>query len=530
MGSHGRRARPLHAIIGLAVLLALTSLATACASTSGDSPTATPSPQATPMTLKVMEFNIEYGGTTVDFAKVVEAVKAAGPDVIGLEEAETNTSRLARAAGYPYWSNAMQVVSRYPLLEPPDAKGSYLFVQLQPGICVALSNVHLPSDAPGPTMIRKGKTAEQVIAMEEKVRLPFIQGQLQLLPPLATQGIPVFLLGDFNAPSHLDYTAAVAGTRDYVKYPLDWPVSKAVEAAGFVDSWRTVYPDPLTSLGLTWWAARPRVDGWNPGPNAPQDRIDFIYSAGPAKATAGQLAGEKGGPEVTFAVAPWPSDHRAVMATFEVTPGPLPVMISVAPQVATVGDVVTAYYQAAPGGAAAIAVVPAGGDVADALESPAIPIAAGSAQSGSAKVPTQAIDSGDYELLLVGADDAVQARAPFWVQAPGAKPLLTTDKTSYVSGAPMVVTWERAPANRWDWLGVYEAGAADPNVDSYLIWQYTGGAGSGTSAGTVAGSMTMDADTIEGSPWPLPAGKYVLYYLLADGYESVAEARFTVTE
>jgi endonuclease/exonuclease/phosphatase family metal-dependent hydrolase len=521
-------ARPLHAIIGLTVLLALASLAAACGGASGDSPTATPSPQATPMTLKVMEFNIEYGGTQVDFAKVVEAVKAADPDVIGLEEAETNTSRLAKAAGYAYWSNAMQVVSRYPLLEPPEAKGSYLFVQLRPGFCIALSNVHLPSDAPGPTMVRKGKTAEQVIASETKVRLPYIQGQLQELPPLATQGIPVFLLGDFNAPSHLDYTAAVAGTRDYVKYPLGWPVSKAVEAAGFVDSWRAVFPDPLQSLGLTWWAARPQVDGWNPGPNAPQDRIDFIYSAGPAKATAAQLAGEKGGPEVTFAVKPWPSDHRAVMATFDVTPGPLPVMVAVSPQVATVGDIITASYKAESGGAAALAVVPAGGNVADALERPAVASTAG--QSGSLQVPTQALDPGAYDLLLVGADDAVQARAPFWVQASGAKPLLTTDKTTYTSGAPIIVTWERAPANRWDWLGVYKASAADPMVDSYLIWQYTGGMGSGTSAGTVAGSMTMDAETVEGEPWPLPAGQYVLYYLLADGYESVAEARFTVTQ
>ena len=528
MEAQSRRARPLHVIAGLALLLALAGLATACGDATQEGATATPSPQATPMTLKVMEFNIEYGGTSIDFAKVVEAVEAADPDVIGLEEAETNTSRLAKAAGYSYWSNAMQVVSRYPLLEPPDAKGSYLFVQLQPGFCVALSNVHLPSDAPGPTMIRKGKTAEQVIAMEEKVRLPSIQSQLQVLPPLATQGIPVFLLGDFNAPSHLDYTAAVAGTRDYVKYPLDWPVSKAVEAAGFIDSWRTVYPDPLKSLGLTWWAARPRVDGWNPGPNAPQDRIDFIYSSGPAKATAGRLAGEEGGPEVTFGVEPWPSDHRAVMATFDVTPGPLPVMVAVAPQVATAGDVVTASYKAAPEGAAAIAVVPAGADIADAIQS--LAVAAGAGQNGSVEVSTQALAPGDFELLLVGADGAVQARAPFWVQAPGAKPVVTTDKTTYSSGEPIAVMWKNAPANRWDWLGVYKKGANDPNVDSYLIWQYTGGAGSGTSAGTVAGAMTLDADTVEGEPWPLPAGKYVLFYLLADGYESVAEARFTVTE
>ena len=149
-----------------------------------------PSRRPSSMPLKVMEFNIEYGGTQVSFAKVVEAVKQAQPDVIGLEEAETNTGRLARAAGYPYWSNAMQVVSRYPLLEPPETKGAYLYVQVQPGRCVALANVHLPSDDPGPQAIRRGAPVEKVLAAEEKVRLPYIQTELEVLPPLAEAGHP----------------------------------------------------------------------------------------------------------------------------------------------------------------------------------------------------------------------------------------------------------------------------------------------------------------------------------------------------
>jgi hypothetical protein len=215
-----------------------------------------------------------------------------------------------------------------------------------------------------------------------------------------------------------------------------------------------------------------------------------------------------------------------VTATFEVTPGPLPVMVALSPQVATVGEPVTARYRAAAQGAASLAVVPAGGSTADALESLDVP--AGGEVYGSVEFATQALSPGDHEVLLVGAGDEVQARAPLWIKEPGARPILTTDKTAYGSGEPIVVTWKNAPANRWDWLGVYEAGAADPNVDTYLIWQYTGGAGSGTSAGTVAGTMTMDKDTVEGEPWPLPSGEYVLYYLLADGYEWVAKAGFSV--
>ena len=229
---------------------------------------------------------------------------------------------------------------------------------------------------------------------------------------------------------------------------------------------------------------------------------------------------------MTFEVDPWGSDHRAVMSTFEVVPGPLPVMVAVSPQVATVGEMVTVTYMPEPGGAKSVAVVRAGGAPADTLAGPVL--SSGAEAGGSVELATSVLDPGDYEVLLVGAGDEVQARAPLWVQKPGAKPILRTDSTAYGSAEPIVVTWKNAPANRWDWIGVYKKGAADPDVDYYLIWQYTGGAGSGTSAGTVAGTMTMDKDTVEGEPWPLPTGDYVMYYLLADGYEWVAKTEFRV--
>ena len=512
-------------LVALASLLALGAGAAACGGTA-TSPSSSPSPQASPMQLKVMEFNIEYGGTQISFAKVVEAVKAADPDVVGLEEAQTNTGRLARALGWQYYSNGMQLLSKYPILEPSGSDGVYVLIQVQPGACVAVSNVHLPSEASGPHLIRIGKSAAQVVASENKVRLPSIQKQLEVLPPLADKGIPVFLLGDFNAPSHLDYTAAVVGTRDYVKYVVEWPVSKAVEAAGFRDSWREVYPDPLQSLGLTWWAARPRVDGWNPGPNAPQDRIDFIYAAGPAKALAAQLAGEEGGPEVSFPVDPWPSDHRAVMATFAVTPGTPPTMVAANQRLLTVGRPLEVAYHGPGGGSAAVRLVPAGA-------SPDAAVAEQPAESvdGTVTFPTTDLQSGAYEVVLAeGTDLATElARTPVWLKAVGAEPTLTTDKPSYLKGEPIVVSWENAPANRWDWIGVYEASAADPLVDYYLIWQYTGGPASGTVAGPPAGTLALD-DTAWGEPWPLPPGKYKVYYLLADGYEAVAAATFTVAK
>ncbi len=253
----------LRAVVTLlcALLPALVVLA-GCGDTSGGG-SASPEPSATPMTLKVMEFNIEYGGDTVDFDKVLEAMKKAQPDIIGLEEAETSTGRIAKATGYAYWSNATQVVSRYPLLEPPEADGQYLYVQVRARpLRGRLANVHLPSDEPGPHLIRIGKPVEKVVATEEAVRLPVHPGPARGPAAAGEAGHPRRSCSATSThPRAATTRQEVVGTRDYVKYVVDWPVSKAVEAAGFIDSWRAVYPDPLQSLGLTWWAARPRVDG-----------------------------------------------------------------------------------------------------------------------------------------------------------------------------------------------------------------------------------------------------------------------------
>jgi hypothetical protein len=105
---------------------------------------------------------------------------------------------------------------------------------------------------------------------------------------------------------------------------VDWPVSRAIEGAGLRDTWRERHPDPVAEPGLTWWASRPPTGGYEPGPDTPDDRIDVIYAGGPSTTLACRIVGEVGRPDVAIGVAPWPSDHRAVVATFEVWPAALP--------------------------------------------------------------------------------------------------------------------------------------------------------------------------------------------------------------
>ena len=45
-----------------------------------------------------MTFNVWLGGDVVDFGKVVEVIRASGADIVGLQEAEGNTRRIARGA------------------------------------------------------------------------------------------------------------------------------------------------------------------------------------------------------------------------------------------------------------------------------------------------------------------------------------------------------------------------------------------------------------------------------------------------
>ena len=87
----------------------------------------------------------------------------------------------------------------------------------------------------------------------------------------------MILTGDFNVPSHLDWTAATAST--HFDRVVDWPATHFVQDAGFVDSFRTVHPDPAAVPGNTWSPLYPRRDGAT-GVIEPQDRIDFVFVNG----------------------------------------------------------------------------------------------------------------------------------------------------------------------------------------------------------------------------------------------------------
>ena len=538
-GSGVRSRASVSRVASVFLVLALWSTAILVVLATGIRSTAAPSPE---IRLRVMTFNIFYGGDEIDltsnnwclrpagcqetFEKVLDTIRAANADVIGLQEAVMNTRRIADRLGW-YHSERMQIVSRFPLIDPPGGDGLYILVEPSPGRVAALANVHLPAEPYGPYEVQAGASAEQVIALEEAVRLPPLRRHLEVLPRLAAQGIPVFLTGDFNSPSHLDWTAAVADARADVPYPLEWPVGRVLAAAGFEDSYRIVHPDPLGRPGLTW----------TPGsleaiPNEVHDRIDWVLAGGPATAIASTLVGEVGNPEVAVAMDPYPTDHRGVVSTFLVDPGEMPTLVAVDTRRLEAGEPLTVRFHSDGRLAERVAIVPAGASASVAVASQST----GRAMDGTLRFSTMVLRPRPYEALLVARDGRELARIPFWLYESGAPTTVTTAKKVYERGEPIVVYWANAPGMKWDWVGLYEAGDNDGSPISttcftgycgnghYLMYEYT--------SGTIEGSTAFTEMSPPGSGmWPLRPGIYEFRLLLDDGYRSVASsAQFKVLQ
>ena len=464
-------------------------------------------------TVRVAQFNCDISDEfpIIKAALVARAIRASGADVVGIEEGGGEIPQIARALHWRYYDIRMQIVSRLPLVDPPDGKGLYTYVETSPGRVVAMENVHLPAAPYGPVWVKHGRTAAQVIAMEKRVRLPAIQPQLAAARTLHARGIPIFLTGDFNSPSFHDWTKATVGTQPWRPYPLRWPVTAAVEATGFADSFRAVHPDPVKTPGLTWPAHR-TIPGVDLFLGEPSDRIDFVFSRG-ARPIASGIVGEPGAPGVSATVTPWPSDHRLVVSTFHVRGAAPPALVTVPHRLVRIGDAVPVSFHAGRP-VTAVAVEHVRGGTASTVANRHI---AGARGIATVRFSSRRWAAGAYAAVLVGRDGTTLSRFPFWVAAPGAKPVVRTTRPIFAVGAPIGVTLKNAPGNRWDWLGIYHRGA-NPLVASYLLWRYTHAAVDGTFTLRPSGIFAV----------PLRPGRYTVYLLRDDLYVKITGANFAV--
>jgi endonuclease/exonuclease/phosphatase family metal-dependent hydrolase len=258
--------------------------------------------------LRVMSFNIWVNGGT-SLTRCIQAIRDSNADVVGLQECNAATAQtIATNLGFYHLGVAdVSIVSRYPIINTiPTGGGSAVAVELSPGQVVYLFNCHLAAYPYGPYSIREGKDQAFVINQENQTRMPALNQLLNTMAPYVAGRSPCFLVGDFNAPSHLDYA----------NYP--WPTTIACENAGLLDSYRLrhaanrTYPPAFQfdDPGITWTPIRAEE------PNNAFDRIDLVLFSGGDGATVIESTEL----DSRNSVNPWPSDHRGVISRFTLTP------------------------------------------------------------------------------------------------------------------------------------------------------------------------------------------------------------------
>lgn len=314
-------------IARIALLLLLIA---GCGSGDQDSP---------PLRLTVMTFNMRGAGANEgkSIDETVAVIRRFKPDIVGLQEVRresvpcTSTcppdgpsvaGDIAKALGYhvyeqqqeneALWANA--VISKFPIKR---STSNDLGVVLDAGDReIAILNVHL-TDFPYQPYQALGipyddapflHTNDELVAAAKSARGAALNLLMADLASLGDAGA-VFITGDFNEPSHWDWTARAV---EIGRHPLQvtYPSALRLEEAGFVDTYRNFFKDEIAAPGSTWTPTTSPDDT-----DDHHDRIDYIFvRAANVKVESSVVVGEESA-ESDIGLSPWPSDHRAVVTT-----------------------------------------------------------------------------------------------------------------------------------------------------------------------------------------------------------------------
>ncbi|MBT4225650.1 MAG: endonuclease/exonuclease/phosphatase family protein [Opitutae bacterium] len=280
--------------------------------------------------LRVMSYNIHRGGVVMlkqPLSQTAKAIQLAKADIVGIQETRSpRGDKLEELAKLLGWNHDMgkgsQILTRYEIV---DSLYSGVKVKLDSGRPAYVFNVHLSSHPYQPYQLLEIrprwhkhtnditfiKTEAEAIEWAKKARGAEIAKVLRQIKSLPDKQAPIFVVGDFNEPSHLDWTAAAAKAgRHPIK--VTYPTSTEMAKAGFTDAYRTIYPDEMKNPGYTWSSFYKFDD-----PTTHHDRIDFVYYKGKGiKLNEVKIVGENR-KDADIVISPYPSDHRALVADFK---------------------------------------------------------------------------------------------------------------------------------------------------------------------------------------------------------------------
>lgn len=319
--------------------------------------------------ITVLQWNIWQEGTMVQggYESIVNEIARLKPDFVTLSEVRNyNKTRFndriiksLQAKGvtyYSFYSYDSGILSRHPLTdsatifpEKDDHGSLYKLTTEVSGRKIALYSGHLDylncayynvKGYDGSTWkpILPPRTVEEVLTVNvSSQRDDAIKAFIADATKSINAGYAVILGGDFNEPSHLDWTHATKDLFDHHSMVIPWTVSNLLFQNGFSDAYRQHYPNAATHPGFTYPVNNPAVPvnklTW--APNADErERIDFIYFSnkdfkvmeakvyGPdSSIKRSKRTNDQTKDSYLSHRGIWPSDHKGVWVKFSVTPG-----------------------------------------------------------------------------------------------------------------------------------------------------------------------------------------------------------------
>jgi len=293
----------------------------------------------------VLFFNIwESGKGPGGLARVAEIVREANADIIGLSELmkQKDFETLSELLAHPspnskicyrkenmryYGDRHLCIISKFEIQEVfsvPKMYGFGTILSLNGNLTVRVIVCHLSAYPYGPYLIRDETSDKNVMDEEMKKRVPEIK---EILARLCsdysneTESVGTFLLGDHNAPSHLDWKDDIKHLR--FNRSFNWPVSQILSSHGFIDAYRELYHEVTHHPGYTWSPGYPKGTFSS---NEVFDRIDYIYYRQPLAHHLHSPIEKTNSVRKTLAPYsftisdpdPFPSDHYMIFSEFEI--------------------------------------------------------------------------------------------------------------------------------------------------------------------------------------------------------------------
>ena len=278
--------------------------------------------------------------------RTIDSIRTTKADIIAMVETYGSAQEIAGELDFYYYTPSAQanlaIFSRYPLTNTgtPSRLSSTSFIaataELPGGSKVRIYDIWLTSAGRHIVQIKDRELSDLEFCAGDDIRHAQLQvflGHSDFEKDLADEDMLIIVAGDFNCVSHLDYGADTKSQNLNFGRILPIKASATMEQSGFIDTYRFVHPKiTRDTLGYTWTTVGQgftyeEQEGFvpvekNPSPQYqdPYARIDFIYYRGKGVKPVAARTITHHESNKTRSFPEFPSDHAAVLTTFELDP------------------------------------------------------------------------------------------------------------------------------------------------------------------------------------------------------------------